>query len=94
LQPLEDPISHSASLEPPYTTWKVRSEGEQKHAIDYIFFSRNNFTVKAVLDLPDAAQVGEDRLPSWGYPSDHLALAADLDFHQSPITCVGDERSH
>lgn len=40
----------SIKNEPPYTTWKIREEGEVCHTIDYIFYSKNQFKVN-LLDL-------------------------------------------
>ncbi|XP_065577669.1 nocturnin-like isoform X2 [Artemia franciscana] len=66
--------------EPDYTTWKVREEGEIRHTIDYIFYSTSNLDVEMVLEIPDEEKIGQDRLPSMSYPSDHLSLAADFKF--------------
>ncbi|KAK9500837.1 hypothetical protein O3M35_002024 [Rhynocoris fuscipes] len=64
--------------EPPYTTWKVRDEGEICHTIDYIFYSANNFRVSSLLDFPSGDEIGECRVPSYSYPSDHFSLVCDL----------------
>ncbi|XP_064482291.1 nocturnin-like isoform X2 [Ornithodoros turicata] len=64
--------------EPPYTTWKIREEGEVKHTIDYIFFSRRDFTLEARLQLPSEGDIGPGRVPSLAYPSDHFSLVVDL----------------
>jgi len=60
-----------------YTTWKIRETGEQKHVLDYIFHSHQLKTV-STLKMPTEEQVGEDRLPSQQFASDHLSLVADL----------------
>ena len=60
-----------------YTTWKIRETGEQKHILDYIFHSPQLETV-ATLDMPTEQQIGEDRLPSLQFASDHLSLVADI----------------
>lgn len=60
-----------------WTTWKIRDTGEEKYVLDYIFHSQGLETVQ-VLDTPEA--VGEARLPSLQYASDHLSLVADLSF--------------
>ena len=60
-----------------YTTWKIRETGEQKHILDYIFHSPQLQTV-STLDMPTEQQIGEDRLPSLQFASDHLSLVADL----------------
>lgn len=31
--------------EPPFTTWKIREDGEVCHTIDYIFYSQDKFKV-------------------------------------------------
>lgn len=36
-----------ASREPPFTTWKIREEGEVCHTIDYIFYTMDKFKVSA-----------------------------------------------
>ncbi|XP_022900104.1 nocturnin isoform X2 [Onthophagus taurus] len=64
--------------EPPYTTWKIRDEGEICHTIDYIFYSRKKLEVDAVLELPSGEDIGEDRVPSFCYPSDHFSLCTDF----------------
>ena len=63
-----------------YTTWKIRETGEQKHILDYIFHSPQLETV-STLDMPTEEQIGEDRLPSLQFASDHLSLVAELRFH-------------
>lgn len=35
----------SMENEPPYTTWKIREDGEVCHTIDYIFYSKDQFKV-------------------------------------------------
>merc|ERR1712098_839005 len=64
-----------------WTTWKIRDTGEEKYVLDHIFYSQGLETVQ-VLDTPEA--VGEARLPSLQYASDHLSLVADLSFCLSP----------
>ena len=61
-----------------YTTWKVRESGEQKHILDYIFHTSKDFETVATLDMPTEEQIGENRLPSLNFPSDHLTLVADI----------------
>jgi len=62
-----------------YTTWKIRETGEQKHVLDYIFHSPQLETI-STLEMPTEEQIGEDRLPSLQFASDHLSLVADLRF--------------
>lgn len=66
--------------EPLYTTWKIREEGEQCQTLDYIFYTKDKFQVDAVLDFPNGREIGETRLPSLSYPSDHLSLVCDLSY--------------
>ncbi|XP_035207894.1 nocturnin-like isoform X1 [Stegodyphus dumicola] len=66
--------------EPSYTTWKIREDGEYCQTLDYIFFSRNAFEVENLLQLPSTEDIGEGRVPSYSYPSDHFSLVADLKF--------------
>jgi len=60
-----------------YTTWKIRDSGEQKHILDYIFHSPELETI-STLNMPTGNQIGEDRLPSVEFPSDHLSLVSDI----------------
>jgi endonuclease/exonuclease/phosphatase family metal-dependent hydrolase len=64
--------------EPPFTTWKFREhdgvENEQCRTIDYIFYKPEGFVPVAVLKLPSKEDIGMNGLPSYEYPSDHLAL--------------------
>jgi len=73
--------------EPPYTTWKIREEGEVCHTIDYVFFSQDTFTVEAVLDFPTGEEIGEGRVPSFSYPSDHFSLVCDFCFKDADEVC-------
>ena len=61
-----------------YTTWKVRETGEQKHILDYILHTPGQLETLRTLDVPDEAAVGEDRLPSLRFSSDHMSLVADI----------------
>lgn len=38
-------IDYLMSKEPPFTTWKIREDGEVCHTIDYIFYSHDKFKV-------------------------------------------------
>ncbi len=73
--------AYSAMLdnhEPQYTTWKFKgrdgTERESCRTIDYIFYTPNGFTPKAILQFPTKDEIGPNGLPSINYPSDHLAL--------------------
>ena len=63
--------------EPAYTTWKRRGAAETRHTIDYILVS-GGVGVARVLLAPADGDVAAERLPGWRYPSDHVALAAEL----------------
>lgn len=71
-------------MEPPYTTWKVRGEGECCHTIDYVFYTRKNLNVRQVLPFPTGEQIGPDRVPSLEYPSDHFSLVVDFKLIDDP----------
>jgi nocturnin len=60
-----------------WTTWKRRSGTEIKHRIDYIFHSPS-LRAAALLAPPATADLEPARLPSLRYPSDHLAIMAEL----------------
>jgi len=47
------------------------------HTIDYILVSPG-VAVLGVLAGPEPEEVGPERLPGWRYPSDHVALLAEL----------------
>lgn len=36
---------HLIGNEPPYTTWKIREDGEVCHTIDYVFYSQDKLKV-------------------------------------------------
>lgn len=59
-----------------WTTWKRRGAYEAKHQIDFIFSAGARHIAR--LRPPSDGEVGEARLPSLRYPSDHIAVAADL----------------
>ena len=55
-----------------------------KHAVDYIFYSplrvdHPGFRALSVIDMYDEEDVGRRLLPSSRYPSDHIAIVADLE---------------
>lgn len=77
-------VLSSALREPAYTTWKIRDEGEICHTIDYIFYSKEQLEVDAVMELPTGEEIGEDRVPSLAYPSDHFSLICDFRIDPQP----------
>eukprot|EP00052_Salpingoeca_macrocollata_P003084 m.34136 g.34136 ORF g.34136 m.34136 type:complete len:192 (+) comp12998_c0_seq1:319-894(+) len=72
--------AESAAAEPAYTTWKLRSKGEAKMCIDFVFFTAGSLRCVQLLGIPEEAEVEPERFPSLQYPSDHVALGADLMF--------------
>ena len=61
-----------------YTTWKIRETGEQKHVLDYILHTPGQMETLRTLEIPDGRVIGEDRLPSTQFPSDHMSLVSDI----------------
>lgn len=76
----------SGDREPPYTTWKIREEGEVCHTIDYVFFTKNKLELESVLEFPSEKDIGEDRVPSLSYPSDHFSLVCDFTIRTNNTT--------
>jgi len=68
----------SAYRDPAYTTWCVREDGEVRSVLDYIFHSPDSLECEATLSVPPEQDIGEARLPSLAFPSDHLSLVADF----------------
>ena len=72
--------------EPPYTAWQIRGSRKGKGnvetsvTIDYIWLSKSLLKVKSLLGIPSESEIGEVRLPSSFYPSDHLSLVCDVQF--------------
>ncbi|KAL1023858.1 hypothetical protein UPYG_G00047410 [Umbra pygmaea] len=77
-------LSSDGLSEPAFTTWKIRPTGECCSTLDYIWYSRDSFSVDAVLEMPTEEQIGPNRLPSYHYPSDHLSLVCDFSFKEKP----------
>lgn len=40
-----------AAKEPPFTTWKIREDGEVCHTIDYVFYSQDKLKVFYISNL-------------------------------------------
>ncbi|KAK3099203.1 hypothetical protein FSP39_000964 [Pinctada imbricata] len=72
--------------EPEYTTWKVRggSKGNSDvcRTIDYIWIRKDKFKVNLLLSIPKDREIGKGRLPCMAYPSDHFAIACDIQLIQ------------
>lgn len=82
--PLDSAYKVSGS-EPPYTSWKIRErEGEVMHTIDYMFYTKHKLTVSSLLNMPVEKDIGENRVPSMSYPSDHFSLVSDFHFRKKP----------
>ncbi|XP_054573701.1 nocturnin isoform X2 [Eptesicus fuscus] len=77
-------LSPDGQSEPPYTSWKIRTSGEYRHTLDYIWYSKHSLSVRSALDLLTEEQIGASRLPSFNYPSDHLSLVCDFCFNKEP----------
>lgn len=45
VQLCDDKVIKSIQCEPPYTTWKIREDGEECHTIDYVFYTPEQFKV-------------------------------------------------
>ncbi|KAI8483850.1 Nocturnin [Branchiostoma belcheri] len=71
-------LSADGTSEPEYTTWTVRTDGEWRQTLDYIWYSQDKFQVETLVDIPTEELVGETRFPSHTYPSDHLSLVCDF----------------
>ena len=72
------PLSSSYDLDTgDWTTWKIRDSGEEKYTLDYVLHGPRLETSR-VLAMPEAGEVGEGRLPSLQFPSDHMTLVVDL----------------
>ncbi|XP_051821370.1 nocturnin isoform X1 [Antechinus flavipes] len=76
-------LSADGQSEPPYTTWKIRTSGECRHTLDYIWYSKHALNVQSALGLLTEEQIGPNRLPSFNYPSDHLSLVCDFSFNEN-----------
>jgi len=46
-------VSQSIQREPPYTTWKIREDGEECHTIDYVFYTPKQLKVSGRVILPN-----------------------------------------
>jgi tRNA threonylcarbamoyl adenosine modification protein (Sua5/YciO/YrdC/YwlC family) len=49
--------------------------------LDYVFYQPARMAVAHAVPLPSEAALRDDALPSARFPSDHLSLCVDLDFH-------------
>ncbi|XP_058982019.1 nocturnin isoform X1 [Musca domestica] len=74
-----DKVQKSIQNEPPYTTWKIREDGEECHTIDYVFYTKDHLKVKNCLEFPQGDEIGLNRTPSFQYPSDHFSLICDFE---------------
>ncbi|XP_034484503.1 nocturnin isoform X6 [Drosophila innubila] len=72
-------VSQSIQREPPYTTWKIREDGEECHTIDYVFYTPKQLKIKNCLEFPAGEHIGKNRTPSFQYPSDHFSLVCDFE---------------
>ena len=72
----------SGGKEPPLTSWKFRPGKVSKYTIDYIWYTVGQLQVKAVWEIPTEGDIGENGMPGWTYPSDHIALCTQFAFNQ------------
>ncbi|XP_046866568.1 nocturnin isoform X2 [Drosophila willistoni] len=94
LEPCDDAnewVSQSIKREPPYTTWKIREEGEVCHTIDYVFYTPEQLKIKNCLAFPDGEEIGKNRTPSYQYPSDHFSLVCDFELINDNVDGAGTE---
>ncbi|TRY73758.1 hypothetical protein TCAL_12530 [Tigriopus californicus] len=70
--------------EPKYTTWKIREDGEHIQTLDYMFYSEDQLQVNGLLDFPDGEAIGQNRLPSTAFASDHFSLVVDFTMKAHP----------
>ncbi|XP_060647249.1 nocturnin isoform X1 [Drosophila nasuta] len=77
-------VSESIKREPPYTTWKIREDGEECHTIDYVFYTPQQLKIKNCLEFPAGDQIGKNRTPCFQYPSDHFSLVCDFELLDEP----------
>ena len=61
-----------------YTSWKIRGSTTTKRIIDYIFYG-GNLSCQGHLAVPDPDDLGEAKLQSLRYPSDHMLIAAEFE---------------
>ncbi|XP_025413522.1 nocturnin isoform X2 [Sipha flava] len=81
--PLDSAYKVSGS-EPPFTSWKIRGgEGEVMQTIDYMFYTKHKLTVSSILNMPLEKDIGDNRVPSMSYPSDHFSLVSDFYFKKT-----------
>lgn len=66
--------------EPDFTTWKIRPSYEERHTIDYIWFSEGKINAQDVLQPMTDDLVPESRYPSLDHPSDHILLCSDFKY--------------
>lgn len=69
--------------EPEFTSWKFREAGESIYSIDYIWYTSNQLAVSAVWSLPSREDIGMNGLPTMSYPSDHLAIGAEITINEN-----------
>lgn len=80
--PLDSAYKISGS-EPQFTSWKIRGgEGEVMHTIDYMFYTKHKLSVSSILNMPLEKDIGDNRVPSMSYPSDHFSLVSDFYFNK------------
>ncbi|XP_030373525.1 nocturnin isoform X2 [Scaptodrosophila lebanonensis] len=87
-------VAQSIKREPPYTTWKIREDGEECHTIDYVFYTHEQLKIKNCLEFPAGEQIGKNRTPCFQYPSDHFSLVCDFELLETPSTQSETKTTH
>ena len=64
--------------EPKYTFWTVTDQ-EICKTIDYVWYTKQGLKVKSLLDVASEEEIGQSRMPSLKYPSDHISLVCDFE---------------
>lgn len=77
---LKSSYSDFLGSEPEFTTWKIRPTYEERHTIDYIWYTSNKLKVNGVLLPMEDSLVPNSRYPSPDHPSDHISVCTDFQF--------------
>ncbi len=75
---LKSAYSEYTGKDPLFTTMKYRENGLSKYTGDYIWYDSDQLRVSRLYDLLTEPIIGDNGLPSQYYPSDHMALCAEL----------------
>ena len=67
--------------EPSYTFWTI-TDLELQKTIDFIWYTKQGLKVKTLLDVASKEEIGNNRIPSLKYPSDHISLVCDFELEK------------